>query len=317
MAANVGKIIHLTFMEPIPTTGYFFKSVQALNSNRMAYYNAYWTSLGYSFTPSGMLDGRMPDSLGSGSSLSCGNIGDLKQSDIDYEYALTSPFNISATHYFSAAHDSVFGTIVVTANTAIGGHSLRLRTAFARTMNFSQAPGSNNESHFENVARAMFPNVSGQTLTASWPAGSSVTYTYKGKISGLDTFTNVTCPDSTLVIWIQNDSGGAKYPVLQAALSKYQPLAVVNVAASKMKMNVYPNPAHGQATISFALDANADVAVTVYDQIGRRVYSSVPEHMSAGPQQVHIPLAGMAPGLYAVELRAGDKQATEQLSITQ
>jgi type IX secretion system substrate protein len=316
MSTNKGKIIHVTNMEPIPSTGVFYQSQMALNDACFHYYDTYWTALMEEFTPSGMLDGRMPDSVVGGVP---GNVGNFVQNDITYEYPKSSPIYINASHYFTAAHDSVYGKVEIKAASNLGGKQLKLRVAFVKTMNFATPPGDNGESHFENVARAMFPSQSGQLIATAWTPGTMNTYTYAGKITGLDgTLTGITVVDSNLVVWVQNDSTASGFNVLQAAYSIYSPkfasLGVNSVGAPTFNLDVYPNPAKESATLSFSLTQASEVQVKVIDQLGR-TYTTITQKLTEGGQKIELPTNELPGGVYMVQMQVNDVMVTQRLAV--
>ncbi|MEM1117179.1 MAG: FlgD immunoglobulin-like domain containing protein [Bacteroidota bacterium] len=82
-----------------------------------------------------------------------------------------------------------------------------------------------------------------------------------------------------------------------------------------LRLGASPNPTSGSATISFALDAPADVTVEVFDVMGRRVATLADGTLAAGAQELTWDGAGLAAGLYHVRLRAGSVVAARTLSI--
>lgn len=328
MAANPGKILHVTFMEPVPTTGFFYKSTLPLDSARFGctagsgYYAPVWSSWGSCFTPSGFMDGHLPDST-TPASIPCGNCGNVAsfvQADIDKEYTVPSPLKISAIHYFNAARDSVFGIVTVTEVTPITVTQLKLRAAFVRTMDFATAPGTNGETHFENVARNMFPSELGQSIASTWTAGTTHTYTYSGKCAGLDALTGVTTADSSFIVWVQNDTAGGavdtRFNVLQAAKSVYRPgaLNIGTVIDHTYSLNVYPNPAREVATLSFSLLQTSDVQVKVIDDLGRTL-NTISKTLGAGEQKIDLSTTELPSGLYTIRMDVNSDMVTQRLSV--
>ncbi|MEI8278462.1 MAG: T9SS type A sorting domain-containing protein [Bacteroidota bacterium] len=315
MAANPTKVIHVTFMEPVPTTGYFYKSDSVDNRARYAtftppYVNGYYQPLfGTSyFTPSGVQDGKFPESTG--------NISAYTQAMLDAEYAVPSPFTITATHYFNTTHDSIFQTVKVHCITPVTA-TLKLRAAWVKSMNFSHAPGNNGETHFENVVRKMFPNQGGTIMPSIWTAGMDSTFTFKGKISNLDTFTNVTTLDSNMVIWVQQDPASATATnVQQAAKSVYTPPTnVEEVSATAFNITVYPNPARESATVSFYLQYNAMVDIKVLDVSGRVIKNLSSQEMTSGAHTVSVSTTDMAAGVYLMNVQIGDNTTTQRMTV--
>ena len=338
MASNVGKIIHVTYMEPVPTTGYFYRTDTVVFGSRFGctysaggYYSPLWGLWSNCFTPSGFMDGHLSDSTASPAPCgSCGNVAAFTQSDIDNEYTLPSPLKITATHYFNAAHgavpasDSVYGRVIIQGASTYGASQLKLRVAFVKTMNFTHAPGSNGETHFENVARRNFPDEAGQAIAAHWTTSTIDTYTYSGVITHLDTFTNVTVVDSNFVVWVQNDSTTPAvtnaFRVQQAAMSVYTPLVshvgVAPLTASSINLNIYPNPAKESATAYFTLDHSANVQVKVIDELGRTVNNIPAQSMNSGNQTINIGTNLLAAGVYTVAVEVDGALFTQKLSIT-
>jgi len=334
MVTNAGKILKISYMEPVPTSGFFYTSVQTLNDARYGcstagYYNPIWGALGECFTPSNFLDGHLPDSTSGAPCGNCGNVAAFTQADITAESAITSPFIINAVHYFNAAKDSVFGTVGIKAVAPVGGNSLMLRAVFVRSMNFTSPPGDNGEMDFKNVARAMYPSESGQAIASSWAIGTTHVYTYSGKCANLDALTGVTTVDSNFFVWVQNDSAAespittapypdARFRVLQAAQSVYTTHANalgVQETTNTIDLNLYPNPANETTTLSFDLVQPSTIEIKVIDQLGRTVKSVPVQNMNAGAQNIAIATGNLPSGLYSVLLRTNETTVTRKLSI--
>ena len=66
-----------------------------------------------------------------------------------------------------------------------------------------------------------------------------------------------------------------------------------------------PNPTSGAATLRLRLAEPADVAVVVFDALGRRVGETPARPMAAGDQTLNVDLP-VAPGLYVLEVSVGD-----------
>ena len=87
------------------------------------------------------------------------------------------------------------------------------------------------------------------------------------------------------------------------------------VPATLAAPRLYPNPAAGAATVAFELAAAAEVAVEVVDLLGRRVAAVPPRAHAAGPVAVALPTAGLAAGVYAVVVRAGESVSASRLTV--
>lgn len=120
----------------------------------------------------------VPDIEYDGTVISGGAPGDLSQTIINNEYAVTSPFTVNLSHSFSADYDSIFITMDITCTQAVSG-PLKAHVALVeREIHFATAPGSNGEKDFYSVMRKMYPNASGTTLATTWTVGQTQTLTF-------------------------------------------------------------------------------------------------------------------------------------------
>ncbi len=77
----------------------------------------------------------------------------------------------------------------------------------------------------------------------------------------------------------------------------------------------YPNPFGRSTTLPFTLPAPAQVAVQVYDVLGRLVATPAEGWFTAGPHRVVWRPEGLAPGLYFYRLEAGRTVRTGRLVL--
>lgn len=80
-------------------------------------------------------------------------------------------------------------------------------------------------------------------------------------------------------------------------------------------LGVVPNPARGRTRLTLRLDAPADVSVDLVDSLGRIVRRVAAGPRPAGASSVALDVSGLAPGIYAVRLRAGASEATRLLAV--
>jgi hypothetical protein len=76
----------------------------------------------------------------------------------------------------------------------------------------------------------------------------------------------------------------------------------------------FPNPASGQATVQFAVPGRQDVALRLYDVLGRQV-RTVQQGALEGRQELQVDLSGLPSGTYFVRLRAEDHVRTQRLTV--
>ena len=84
------------------------------------------------------------------------------------------------------------------------------------------------------------------------------------------------------------------------------PPAIENIEGNSLTMSVIPNPASGQATVTFDGTAN----ITIYNMLGQTVY-----HVENVENEKIIPLCNMAAGIYFVNVRSGNAVATQKLVV--
>lgn len=86
--------------------------------------------------------------------------------------------------------------------------------------------------------------------------------------------------------------------------------ALAGRAATLAEDALYPNPAHGIATVRVPA-GTSPATLTLLDALGRAVRT---QHALAGTN-VAFDLAGLAPGVYALRVQAGETAATQKLVV--
>ena len=76
-----------------------------------------------------------------------------------------------------------------------------------------------------------------------------------------------------------------------------------------------PNPVRQQATLRFETPEPMEVQVAVYDLLGRQVATLVDGRLDAGRHTEQFSASSLAPGMYFVRLRAGDRTQTRKLTV--
>ena len=85
-----------------------------------------------------------------------------------------------------------------------------------------------------------------------------------------------------------------------------------------VQMAVYPNPASGTGSIGFQQERAGPVTVLLLDATGRLVRAVVRQKACpAGPQQLPLPLAGLAPGIFIVRLESNEGTRSEKLVVSE
>lgn len=216
-ATNPSKLIHISYMVPIPSAGFYCNRTSAIFTNRDAYYSV-------PFAPYGRYDGHVPNPTAS----SPGHPGYFTQADIDAEAARPDSFTITATSAWNATFTQIITTVNVTCVTAwtSGGSSpVYLRTALIQTNDFATSPGTNGETHFENVVQAMYPDAVGTSMPGTWTAGMTQTFTITGTVPTWVDKSN----SPYMVVWMQDDNNKS---ITQAAKGNFLPSIAVDAAST-------------------------------------------------------------------------------------
>ncbi|MBO4282292.1 MAG: T9SS type A sorting domain-containing protein [Bacteroidales bacterium] len=80
-------------------------------------------------------------------------------------------------------------------------------------------------------------------------------------------------------------------------------------------LRVYPNPTRDQANVSFTLQHEANINVSVYDLSGRRISSRNIGKCAAGENQVTIPCTSLSTGIYFVRIKGGENVQNGKMVI--
>jgi trimeric autotransporter adhesin len=126
------------------------------------------------------------------------------------------------------------------------------------------------------------------------------------------TFTNLATTPSLSLSLAANTPAGGRYAVLFTT----QPRVLATAPAALARLaSVYPNPAHGTATLLLpvALRGTAATAVSVVDNLGRMVLTRT---LAAGTAEtLELPLAGLAAGVYSVQARTAMGMVAKRLVV--
>jgi hypothetical protein len=79
-------------------------------------------------------------------------------------------------------------------------------------------------------------------------------------------------------------------------------------------IEIYPNPAHSNATISVDLKEKGKVSVNVYNTVGQLVSSSAFDGQF-GVNKTDLSLENLSAGLYIVNVKVGNTVSTKKLIV--
>lgn len=88
-----------------------------------------------------------------------------------------------------------------------------------------------------------------------------------------------------------------------------------NVLAANT-VNMFPNPATSQVTLSYQLSSSAKVSISVLNMLGKEVATVPASVKGAGAHEANINTADLAGGVYFVTFTAGTEQVTQKLVVT-
>jgi len=115
------------------------------------------------------------------------------------------------------------------------------------------------------------------------------------------------------------DSGSGTYDTYWVEdapmISIVEGVAALDENTADFSVNVFPNPAADQATVSFDLTNASNVVVTVTDLSGKVVYTNAMGNQTTGKHSVEINTAQLAGGVYAVNFSADNTVVTKKLVV--
>ena len=206
--SNPTKIVAIKYQTNWP--GYDPMNVQTasfVDNIRVPYYQ----SGSSRFVPYATMDGT-PQTGGS----STGSPANWTQTKLNARALVASPYDLTVTHTFSPAFDSIFVSVTITCTQAVTGN-LKARVAvIERMVEFCSPPGTTNEKEFEGVMRTMLPDAYGTALASSWAVAQTQTLDFAAAIP---TYVYDKA-QLAVVAFVQND---ATKEVHQAAYSAPQP----------------------------------------------------------------------------------------------
>lgn len=184
---NTPKIVAIKWQVPIPSAPSNTWSLYQTNKVEIDWR---WKSIangGYGYSPainsapSSKIDGREASVFGAAS----GHPANLNNTVISTAQSFTSAFSVTMAREWSQSGSAVNLTVNIQATsnfTAVG--SLVFRTVMVESVtDFSVAPGSNGEKHFEDVAIKSFPTLqSGISMVSNWIVGQTQTFTLNCQI---------------------------------------------------------------------------------------------------------------------------------------
>jgi len=209
---------------------------------------------------------------------------------------------------------------------AVGGsgHSTTMQTTW---ISFNTAPTDIDTPtiHYPFVARTTLPTSITTTngMSGSLPSTMAVSSINDWPIPAIAIDPSWDATKLRVVaLLIDNNPTAATYGQVLNSVATKSPLpgaglylGVSDVKAGINGMNVYPNPASDEAHVKFMLDNTATVSCSITDMLGREVFSTPSEEMTAGGHQLNISTSDLSAGVYNVTVRTQNGNLSQRLSI--
>ena len=93
------------------------------------------------------------------------------------------------------------------------------------------------------------------------------------------------------------------------------PVATETTSSEAARLAVAPNPAVGQASLSYSLATPERVRLSVYDALGREVARVVDAERPTGEHRARLDTGRLSAGIYVVRLEAGGQVSSRTLTV--
>lgn len=90
--------------------------------------------------------------------------------------------------------------------------------------------------------------------------------------------------------------------------------SAISAEKSRLQFNVFPNPTHGELSLSFNLQKAGMVKISVFDMLGRSI-SEQKEHYTTGNHRIDFSLSGQNAGIYFVQVDSPDGKNSKKLIL--
>ncbi len=168
--------------------------------------------------------------------------------------------------------------------------------------------------YYDFVARTTYPtslSANPNGVAGSLPATMAAGTTYHYTFPTVAIASNWATRNLRVVVALMNGTTGA---VLNTTHTVWT-LGVSNVNAGVEGVKVFPNPATEETHIAFNLSNASNVGITVYDAVGRVVYTLPTQQMNSGDQMITVPVDGFAAGVYNAVITTENGKVTERFTV--
>jgi hypothetical protein len=92
------------------------------------------------------------------------------------------------------------------------------------------------------------------------------------------------------------------------SLNSAEQIATTNI-------DLYPNPAQNQTTLSYSLNSSSNVTLNIFDMNGRLISSLDKGRQSAGLHTQEIALSGLDKGVYMIQIITNNATQSSKLIV--
>jgi hypothetical protein len=121
--------------------------------------------------------------------------------------------------------------------------------------------------------------------------------------------------DTLFAAWADLRTGFLKIYVAASALNASDEVIRPGNASSNVSLTVVPNPAEGNARITFGLSSPTNCSLTIYDSRGVLMCQVLNEVLAAGDYSVNCPISGLANGDYFTVLGTPNGVSRAKLTV--
>jgi PKD repeat protein/translation elongation factor EF-1beta len=160
-----------------------------------------------------------------------------------------------------------------------------------------------------NVASSSTPETAsgaGDGSATALPSGGTPPYTYAWS-NGQTGATASGLGQGSYTVTVTDGNGCTSTATVQVSL------LTGTYHASPISWAIYPNPTNGDFWIDYRLPQTEDLQITVHNAIGQLIWKQEEGFRQEGHVQISLP--AIAPGMYHVELSAGELRATKKLLV--
>jgi len=149
-----------------------------------------------------------------------------------------------------------------------------------------------------------------QELTTGAPAGGE--YSGPGVVDGWFYPETAGIGTHTLMYTYEDANGCENYAEQTVYVDEC--VGIDNPTAS-LAMQVYPNPMTNSSVVSFNLNDNADVKISLFNNLGMEVMKVSESYMNAGTHKINLNLSDFENGIYFIRIQAGTQIHTEKVTL--